>query len=384
MAITRVVNPGSTSRKYAFYRDGSCLASLHIEIVDGAIQSCITEKNGVAICEQWPIETLESALPQALAWAMTSGLIANASSITKIAVRIVAPGALFTEHRVVDQVYINALAEIVYLVPVHIPIVLKELEVIRKLCPDTQCIAVSDSAFFTTMWPQAAFVSLGSETIRNYGYHGLSFASVSARLNEVFGVLPKRTIVLHVGGGVSIAALYEGKGVATSMGYTPASGVMMGTRGGDVSADAMIAYMHEHDLTPVDALLHLYQQSGFKGSVGESDLRIIIDRAASHDERAHIALVAFVQQIATKVAAQAFLMGGVDVIVLTATAMVRNPELRAKLLEPLSILGIRLDSEKNDVLIGKEGRIEAVGSIPIMVLKTDEMGEMARIAYDVH
>lgn len=379
MAITLVVNPGSTSRKYAFYRDDTCIASVQVEVAATGIQSCVTEVNGVATYEDWAADDLTTALERVLAWATNGGIIGTVSTIERVALRVVAPGQLFAAHRRIDDAYIEALTTAAYLVPVHIPIVLSELTAIKRLLPETQCFALSDSAFHATMWPQVELQSLGVPHIKNYGYHGLSFASISRRLEVTFGVLPARTVVLHVGGGVSVTALKHGAAVATSMGFTPASGVVMGTRGGDVGADALVAYMREHDLTPTDALSHLYRHCGFTALAGVADLRLLMERAAAHDERAHLAFVAFIQQVVTEVAGKALLMGGVDAIVLTATAVVRNPTLRARLMEPLALLGVHLDPDKNESLIGKEGRIEATGSVPVMVMKTDEMGEMARI-----
>ncbi len=380
MAITLVVNPGSTSRKYAFYRGSECIASVHIEVTETGVSSCVTEINGVSTCEDWTADGLATALEQTVRWAMAKGIIGTIDSIARTAVRVVAPGQLFAEHRRIDAAYIEALTAAAWLVPVHIPIVLSELAALTKQLPHTPCFAISDSAFHDTMWPQVRSQSLGSEHIENYGYHGLSFASISRRLEPAFGVVPPRTVVLHVGGGVSVTALKYGVAVATSMGFTPASGVVMGTRGGDVGADAMVAYMREHDLTPTDALLHLYRHSGFSALAGVADLRLLMERAAAHDERAHLAFVAFVQQVATEVTSRALLMGGVDAIVLTATAVVRNPTLRAKLMEPLALIGVHLDADKNECLVGKEGLIEGAGSVPVMVMKTDEMGEMARVA----
>lgn len=380
MAITLVVNPGSTSRKYAFYRDTTCLAQVSVELTDSLSQFCVTEVKGVATCETWAADSLDTALAHTLTWAMRQGLLADRADIVTVAVRVVAPGARFQKHQPLDATYLEALRDAAYLVPVHIPIVLRELAAISDLLPGARCLAVSDSAFHATMWPQVRTQSLPGATFTNYGYHGLSCASIARRLAATFGTVPKRTVVLHIGGGVSIAALHDGEAVATSMGFTPASGVMMGTRGGDIGADAMLAYMRQHALAPVEALAHLYEASGFKALTGVSDLRLVMERAACGDEAAHLALTSFVQQVATEVAARCLLLGGVDAVVLTGTASVRNPALRAKLLAPLHLLGIVVSAEKNDGLVGKEGRLETADSVPIMVMVTDEMGEMARIA----
>lgn len=383
MAITLIVNPGSTSRKYALYRDAMALLSVVVEQTGDGVVSCTTEVNGVSAQEPWNEGTLDTALASTLAWATARGLIAGANAITKVVVRVVAPGEQFMAHQQLTRAYYEALAQQAYLVPVHIPIVLKEVRTIWELLPKAQCLAISDSAFHHTMLPEERVQSLGEATIQNFGYHGLSAASISRRLEGVFQGVPARTVVLHVGGGVSVMGLREGKSIATSMGFTPASGIIMGTRGGDVGADALIAYMRLHDLTPTMALDRLYREAGFKALAGVSDLRLLLERAAKHDERAKRALAAFVNQVAGAFAARVVTLGGVDAVVLTATALVRNTSLREQLLAPLQLFGIAIDQDKNHALVGKEGRIEKTGMIPIMVMKTDEMGEMARIAAEL-
>lgn len=377
MAITLIVNPGSTSRKYALYRDTTLLVSVQVESTPTGTQSCITEVNGVATCTPWPHAGLEAALEHVLRGFVEQGLLANFESIAAVAVRVVAPGSKFAEHAPIDDAYIEALARVAYLVPVHIPIVLSEMHALRELLPKVPLFALSDSAFHQTAYPETTLQSLGIPALRRFGYHGLSVASVARRVSSFVTPLPERVIVVHVGGGVSVTALKAGESISTSMGFTPASGMLMGSRGGDVEAATMLAFMHEHALGPTEALAHLYGEAGFKGVAGVSDLRLLLEHAAAHDEQATLVLKSFLHQLRSWIVSHIVLMGGVDAIVLTATAMQRNPDLRAKLCERLDLFNVKLDAEKNDVLISKEGRIEATGSIPVVVMKTDEMGEMA-------
>ncbi len=380
MAITLVVNPGSTSRKYALYRDGASLASVQVEGAPTGVQSCVTEVNGVAVCDTWPEADLVSALPRALEFLVAKGIIAHAQSITQVAVRVVAPGEQFATHGPIDDAYIEALARVAYLVPVHIPIVIAEIHALRELLPGVPLIAVSDSAFHQTAYPETTLQSLGIPALRRFGYHGLSVASVVGRVASFVSPAPARIIVVHVGGGVSVTAVKGGRSIATSMGFTPASGMLMGGRGGDVEAGTLLAFMHEHSLSPSDALAHVYTEAGFKAVAGVSDLRMLLEHAAAGEEHAALALKAFLHQLRSWIVSHIVLMGGVDAIVLTATAMQRNPDLRAKIFDRLGLFNLVLDTAKNEALIGKEGRIEAKGSYPVVVLKTDEMGEMARAA----
>jgi acetate kinase len=377
MAITLVVNPGSTSRKYALYRDGALLASVQVERTPQGVESCVTEVNGIATCTPLPGDALEDALVRTLAYFTTQGIVANPESISQVAVRVVAPGERFAVHGRIDEAYIEALARVAYLVPVHIPIVLHEIRMLRTVLPEVSLIAVSDSAFHQTAYPETTLQSLGVPALRRFGYHGLSVASVAHRVQQFVDPAPSRIIVIHVGGGVSVTAVKDGRSVATSMGFTPASGMLMGGRGGDVEAGTLLAFMHEHSLAPSEALTHLYTEAGFKAVAGVSDLRMLLEHAAAHDAQAALALAAFLHQLRSWIVSHIVLMGGVDAVVLTATAVQRNPDLRAKIFDRLELFKLVLDAAKNEVLIGKEGRIEAKGSLPVVVMKTDEMREMA-------
>ncbi len=379
MAITLIVNPGSTSRKYALYRDGEVLASLIIEQAPDGVAACLSMVGGIETCESWVSDTLEGAVEPALTRFIEKGVIGNVGAITQIGVRVVAPGVQFAKHQVVTETYVRDLEHVAYLVPIHIPLVLSELQQLQEVLPQVPVVAVSDSAFHQTQSAAFTTISLGDETLRRYGYHGLSFSSVVRKLQVQQGGVPARVIVLHVGGGVSVCALKDGKSIATSMGFTPASGMLMGTRGGDVGADALAGYMYTHDIGPVEALEILYRGAGFKAVAGISDLRLLLERAAQGDDAAMLARDAFIEQVAVWVAAHVVRLGGLDAMVLTATALIRNPELRARLLQKLQLFGVSVDVERNEVLIGKEGCIETSGSVPIYVLKTDEMGEMEKV-----
>lgn len=390
MEVAFIVNPGSTSRKYALYKDTVCVTKFFCEATGtGFCMSVVA--HGVKVVEKELTATeFNNAATHAMEYALESGQLDSVQDITHVAVRVVAPGTFFTKHRVIDAEYISQLKKVEDVAPLHIPDLISEIESIQKTLPDTRLFAVSDSAFHTTIPEYINTVSIPRVDarefdIRRFGYHGLSMSSVSRRLKAQFGEVPERTIVCHVGGGVSIAALRNGESVSTSMGYSPVSGLIMGSRGGDITAGVTAALTVFKKLRGKKLYEYLYKESGFKGVAGVSDLRLVLERNASGDADAKLAVDMFVHEFHSWIGAHVATLGGVDAIVLTATASERNPALRALLLSGLEVFGIEVDEEKNNECIGREGMIQKEGqSVKIAVMKTDEMGEIDRVVTSLH
>lgn len=386
MAFTLVVNPGSSSKKFALYDNETQVFSASFERNGEGIEQC-TEVNGTRQrCEAISEVVFTNAVQTFVDLAVTANVLPNVQSIARIGMRVVAPGTYFTEHRLVDEEYIARLQDRSPLAPLHTPMLLREIAATQAALPNIPIIGVSDSAFHATKPPEARDYSISKEDeerydIHRYGYHGLSVASVARRLEQVFGEVPRRTIVCHVGSGVSVTALRDGVSVETSMGYSPESGLMMGTRSGDVDAGALLALMHEKRMMPFDAHVYLSTRGGLKGMLGNADLRYALERSAHGDAAAKKALSYFSYQIKKRVGAHFAVLGGLDAIVLTATAVFRNPDVRTLILSDLEALGVRLAVQRNQDLVGAEGFIHANGTaVKVAVMRTDEMGEVAKIA----
>lgn len=389
MAATLVVNPGSTSRKYALYKDGVLVRKYFFEETG---KSFIVRdiKNGITRSEVH-IRATEFATSMAytLEHLIATGEITTTHEINRVAVRVVAPGTYFTTHRTINDDYVRALQEIESVAPLHIPGLMGEITAIQQELAHAVVVGVSDTAFHQTIPEHISSISIDrtdakAYDIKRFGYHGLSFASVTRRLDEVFDTVPSRVIICHIGGGISIAAVQDGKSVATSMGYTPASGMIMGSRGGDITAGVLATLLQKKKLQGKDLYTYLYEQSGFQGVAGVRDLRLVLERAAQQDYDAKLAVDMFVHQAHAWIASHVVQMGGVDAVILTATAAERNPHVRALLMHGLEVFGIQLDTEKNDACIGCEGEIGSTESVVrLVVLKTDEMGEIVQIAESI-
>jgi acetate kinase len=261
------------------------------------------------------------------------------------------------------------------LAPLHNPGALSAYRGARRLLPDVPHVMVFDTAFHRTMPERAYTYGLPYELcrkhkVRRYGFHGISHRYVSERYRALAG--GTKLITCHLGNGCSMCAVDGGRVVDTSMGLTPAEGLLMGTRGGDMDPVAVLRLMEAEglDTAATDALLN--RESGLLGISGVSnDMRTLL---ADGGERARLAVDVFCYRVRKYIGAYFAVLGGVDGVVFTAGIGENSPEVRARVCEGLGALGIFLDAERNARAVGVEMQIgERVWVIP-----TDEELMIAR------
>jgi acetate kinase len=385
MAFTLLINPGSASKKYTIVRDDMVVSTARFEKRDSDFELCI-EQNGIQQkCEGITGEQFGAALDQVLATALDTKLIAHLDEITIVGVRVVAPGTYFQKHQMVTDAFIHRLREREPAAPLHIPSTLAELELLQNKLPNAKVIAISDSTFHSTMPAWARNYSIEQHDtheydIHRFGYHGISVASILPRMATLFGSVPHKVVVAHIGSGVSMTALVDGVSIDTTMGFSPDSGMIMGSRAGDLDAGAMLELMRVKNFKNLDALSYIQRRGGIKGICGESDIRILLERAAKEDESAKMALAHFVYKFKKQLGSLVAAMSGIDALVLTATASERSAHLRQELLRDLSYAGIVIDTEKNSNLLQTDGVISLEESeVKVAVIRTQELQEMLRI-----
>lgn len=382
MAITLVVNPGSSSKKYALYKDNVLELNAYIERSKDGFEMCTAVRGTQQKCEFLNKHDYQGSLRNFFELAVTEHVIASVTEIKTVAIRVVAPGTYFQSHRVIDDKFLRELAMCRNLAPLHVPHIEKEILSVMQFMPHAKFVAVSDSAFHTTMSDTAKLYSLPKKDtteldLYRFGYHGLSVSSAMRRLHSVIGSDPKRVIVCHLGSGVSITAVKDGKSFDTTMGFAPGSGLIMGSRAGDVDAGALLTLMQLKNLKPIDAQMYLQTNGGLKGFSDESDLRFLLDRKAKGDKDATQAIASFVYQLKKAIGSYLAILNGVDTVVFTATAGERSPALRALIANDLDNLGVVLDGDKNESTISRDGVISDITSkIKLVVIKTDEAGEI--------
>jgi acetate kinase len=256
----------------------------------------------------------------------------------------------------------------------------------RMLGPRVPQVAVFDTAFHATLPPEAyvypgpyAWVKQG---IRRYGFHGISHQYVSRRAAEVLGrdLASLRMVTCHLGGGCSLAALWEGRSVDTTMGFTPLEGIMMGTRSGSVDPGILIhlgRHCHESPAA-LDRLLN--QESGLKGVSGISgDMREIEAAMRQGNQRARLAFDMFLHRLCAGIAAMAASTGGLHALVFTAGIGENSAEVRAAAAERLAWLGVKIDAARNEARSKEDRDIAAAdSSVRVLVVKTGEEQEIAR------
>ena len=273
------------------------------------------------------------------------------------------------------------------IVPEHLPFEIALIEALRSRHPALKQVACFDTAFHRTM-PRVArqlpiprrLEALGVE---RYGFHGLSYEFLVEELERVAGAAAARgrVILAHLGGGASLAALRDGRSVDTSMGFTPVSGLMMGTRSGDIDAGLAAFLSRTEQMTPEHFEQMASHESGLLGVSGTSgDMRELLAREAT-DARAAEAIALFCYLARKWTGAFAAALGGLDTIVFAGGIGENAPVIRERICAGLEFLGVTLDVAANTA---NAPVISAAGSrVTVRVIRTDEEIVIARSVYGV-
>ncbi|WP_033345534.1 acetate kinase [Catenuloplanes japonicus] len=299
--------------------------------------------------------------------------------------RVVHGGADFTRPTRIDDDVVRTIERLIPLAPLHNPANLAGIETARKLLPDVPQVAVFDTAFHSTLPPEASTYAIDMETatanrVRRYGFHGTSHAYVSRRTAALLNKDPEHTnvITLHLGNGASACAVEGGRSVATSMGLSPLEGLVMGTRSGSLDP-AIIFHLHRVgglSLDEIDELLN--KRSGLRGLAGVSDMREVERRRQQGDEAATLAFDVCTRRIKELVGSYYAVLGRVDAITFTAGVGENSAAVRAAALAGLGALGIEVDADRNAAPERGERVVSSPESrVTVCVVPTDEELEIA-------
>ncbi len=382
-----ITNPGSSSRKYALYREDEFLCSLHFEFENKKVICTLKSSDGSKKKLKQDFKSLSNTVSHLNEILTEEGYLGGVSKIDAILARIVATGDYFTEDHLVDEECLKMLEIAKKRTPLHVPVVANEIESFVKVFKGTPVIAISDSSFHADRPNLMKYYAIDTELadkaeIKRYGAHGLSVGSIVNYMKEQ-EILPGKLIVCHLGSGSSVTAVFEGKSLDTTMGYTPLEGVMMSTRSGSIDPAAALAIKRAKKFTDDEDLeQYLNKKCGLLGVSGQTDdMREIIRLRDEGDDRGTFAHAMFVYRIQMAIGQMAASLGGVDAIVFTATIGERSDEIRRMISQKLSYLGFALDDSKNvDEMPERHTDISAEGSKPIWVIRTDEFEEMIRRA----
>ncbi|HET7535234.1 MAG TPA: acetate/propionate family kinase [Candidatus Didemnitutus sp.] len=390
-----VINCGSSSLKYSFFNtaDPSKDARGLVERIglDGTKLKHSGPKGETK--KDLPGADFTAAFKAMIAelTAKETGVMKGASEISVVVHRVVHGGESFTEGTLITDEVLAKIETLSPLAPLHNPVNLEGIRAMQKLIGAVPHVAVFDTAFHHTLPAYAYLYGLPYELyekkgVRRYGFHGTSHHYVSLRAAQFLQKRPNalRIISCHLGNGSSLCAIDHGRSVDTSMGFTPAEGLIMGTRCGDVDA-GVLAFLERSDgTTAVQSEQLLNKKSGLLGLSGvSSDMREILKAADEGNHRALLAQKAFCYRVRKYIGSYVAAMGGLDTIIFTGGIGQGSAEIRALVLEPLEGVGVKLDAKRNREARGfsEVCRITTDDSrITVLVVPTDEERMMAREA----
>jgi len=312
-------------------------------------------------------------------------VLLRSGAIDAVGHRVVHGGGRFHQPALVDAAVLDAIRALAALAPLHNGANLAGIELALERWPSLPQVAVFDTAFHQTMPPHAFHYALPAELcerlgIRRYGFHGTSHRYVARRAAALLGrpLEALRLITLHLGNGVSAAAIEFGRCIDTTMGFTPLEGLMMSTRCGDIDP-AIVFHLHRAvglSLDEVEALLK--SQSGLKGICGASDMRDVQRLAGEGDARAGLALAMFCYRIKKCVGAYFAVLGGLDALVFTGGIGENSAVVRQRSCAGLETLGIALDETRNQSADTGEREVQRADSaVKMLVIPTNEELEIA-------
>lgn len=384
-----VVNCGSSSLKFQLIDSETeeVAASGLCERIglDGAL---IYKVNGDKIKQEIDLPDHEVAIKKVLDTLLDKeiGVLTSLDEIGAIGHRMVHGGEKFSSSVIINEEIIKQIETCNDLAPLHNPANLLGVRACQEVMPGVPNVVVFDTAFHQTMPSKAYLYALPKEYyekygVRRYGFHGTSHSFVSKRLEELAGldINNSRMIICHIGSGASISAIKDGKSVDTSMGMTPLEGLMMGTRSGDMDPAIIEFICQKENITVQEMTTILNKKSGALGLSGLSnDYRDLVEAAQGGNQDAINALDVMVYRVIKYIGAYYMALGGVDAIALTAGVGENNLELRAKIVEGLAAIGIKLDVEANAVR-GDERKISTDDSAAqVWVVPTNEELAIAR------
>jgi acetate kinase len=382
------INGGSSSIKFSLYQIDDplqCRLSGKLERIglSGATLTYTDTTNGQANTIPVDAGDYVAAIDLLIAWLEPHLKVAQ---LVAIGHRVV-HGMRHSQPELVTPALLDELRQISTYDPEHLPLETHLIEAFQQRFSQLKQVACFDTTFHRTL-PRVAkllpiprrFDALG---IQRYGFHGLSYAYLLLELERLAGksAAQGRVILAHLGNGASMAAVSNGQSIDTSMGFTPAGGLPMGSRTGDLDPGVARYLMQTDKLTPKQFNHLINHESGLLGvSETSPDMQDLLLHAAT-DERALEAIELFCYQSKKFIGAYAAALGGLETLVFSGGIGENAPVIRARICDGLAFLGIALDTERNAanaaVISARDSRVE------IRVIHTNEELMIANLVCEV-
>jgi acetate kinase len=389
MAHILALNAGSSSLKFGLYDGGEA------PVVDGDLDWAGGDRRqarwrvcrGSQVVFERPTAVADAAEAVKLVLrSLQEAMPEVAARVDAIGHRVVHGGLEFQHSVRIDSRVKTALERLGPLAPLHNPPALRVIQATEELLSGVPQVAVFDTAFYASLPPRAYVYPLPycwheEWGIRRFGFHGLSHAYCAVRTVALFGGRhsARRIVSCHLGGGCSATAVLDGKAIATTMGFSPLEGLMMGTRCGSVDPGVLLYLQRERGLSVEELDRVLNRESGLQGVSGRSpDLARIEAGAREGDERCQLAFEMFADRVRSSVGALAATLGGIDALVFTDRIGEHSAALRAAVCEGLGFMGLELDAAGNASAAADCDIARETSRARVLVLRTREELMVAR------
>lgn len=384
-----IINTGSSSIKFQMLAmpDQKVICSGLVDRIGLGSSNLVYETQNTKVQEVLDIDNHEAGLKKISELLIDPkiGVIKDTSEITAVGHRVV-HGERFSDPMKITEKVKEKIKDLFLLAPLHNPAHLQGINVAEEIFSDAEHIAVFDTAFFQTIPEVAHKYAIPNAiaekyNIRQYGFHGTSHKFVSERAIEFLGVKESKIITIHLGNGCSITAVKDGKSIDHSMGFSPANGLIMGTRSGDID-HSVVFYLNDLGFSVKEISDLLQKKSGMLGLTGYSDLRDIERLAEEGNKDCLLALAMNAYRIKKFIGSYTAAMGGLDAIVFTAGVGENSPYLRNLVCKDMEFFGLEIDEEKNSL---RSKEIRAIhkdnSKTKILVIPTNEELEIAKQVY---
>jgi acetate kinase len=366
-----VLNAGSSTLKFSLFAGRSTEL-----LADGTIEEPTLKAD--------PTDAVSAVLD-----AIRDGIARD--PVVAVGHRVVHGGRAFIGSVQIDTRVLEEIGRLSELAPLHNPPALAAIGAARRAFSNVPHVAVFDTAFFADLPPERHVYPLPYEWyaergIRRYGFHGISHAYCAGRAAEFLERTRQRfrVVTCHLGNGCSAAASLGGRAIATTMGFTPLEGLVMGSRAGSVDPGILIHALERMGLSAEELDEILQRRSGLLGVSGvSSDFRAVQEAAEEGNERARLAIAIYADSVRAGIGALAVALGGVDALVFTAGVGENAASLREEVCRGLECLGLRIDPGRNTAL-RPDADLASPGSYGrILILRARENLHIAREALRV-
>lgn len=383
------INAGSSSLKFTGFDMPSekvLISGVFERIgIDGSFYTI--KINGEKIKKEVPLKSHEEAVKILTEELINYNIVKDLSEIKGVGHRVVHGGDKYADSTIINKHVTDTIRELFHLAPLHNPANLMGIEAFQEYIPEATAVAVFDTGFPQTMPEENYLYAVPYEWyekygVRRYAFHGISHQYITEYMQNYLGKKDVNLITCHLGNGSTVFSIKDGKCFDTSLSFSTNSGLVMGTRSGDIDPYIVPYMMKESGMTMEEVLNDLNKKSGLLGVSGvSSDSRDIEEGINAGNRRCELAQKLFVNRVVGYIAKLWCPLDGCDAICFAGGIGENSIMTRKQIIEGLTSLGIELDEEANDVrgefrLITKEG-----SKIPCYIVPTDEELMIARDTY---